>query len=312
MRIVVTGAGGFIGWHVTDALVRRGDSVQAWARHARESDWDVPVQLVGVDMTDPAAIANNLNAFAPDLIIHLAGQSLPGLSWQDPALTYEINVIGAIHLLESVRALPKPPRVLVIGSSAEYAESADGAPIGEDAPTVPNSPYGTSKLAADQLAQLYFRRYQLDLVRVRPFFLTGPRKTGDISSDFGRRVVSIERGEEKLMRVGSLDVIRDIIDIRDGVSGLLLIAEAGRAGEVYNLCGGRRVAIRDILETYRRLARVKLDVVADPSLARPLEQNIKVGDPSKLQSLGWRAKYELDDTLSSILDYWRGVSPTRS
>jgi nucleoside-diphosphate-sugar epimerase len=72
------------------------------------------------------------------------------------------------------------------------------------------------------------------------------------------------------------------------------------------------VAIRDILETYRRLARVKLDVVADPSLARPLEQNIKVGDPSKLQSLGWRTKYELGDTLSSILDYWRDVSPTRS
>ena len=309
MRIVVTGAGGFIGWHVTDALVRRGDSVQAWSRRARESDWDVPVQLLAIDMTDPAAIASSLKAFAPDLIIHLAGQSSPGLSWQDPALTYEVNVIGALHLLESVRALGKPPRLLVIGSSAEYAESADGAPIGEDAPTVPNSPYGASKLAADQLAQLYFRRYQLDLVRVRPFFLTGPRKMGDISSDFGRRVVSIVRGEEKLMRVGSLDVVRDIIDIRDGVSGLLLIAKAGRAGEVYNLCGGRRVAIRDILETYRRLARVKLDVVADSLLERPLEQSIKVGDPSKLQSLGWRATYELGDTLSSILAYWRGISP---
>jgi nucleoside-diphosphate-sugar epimerase len=312
MRIVVTGAGGFIGWHVTDALGRRGDSVQAWTRHGRESDWDVPILVAPVDITDPAAVANNLNFFKPDLIIHLAGQSFPGLSWQQPALTYAVNVIGAVHLLEGSRALVKPARVVIVGSSAEYAESAGGAPIGEDAPTVPNSPYGTSKLAADQLAQLYVRRYQLDLVRVRPFFLTGPRKTGDISSDFGRRVVSIERGEERLMRVGSLDVIRDIIDIRDGVSGLLLIAEAGRAGEVYNLCGGRRVAVRDILETYRRLARVELEIVADPALTRPLEQSIKVGDPRKLQALGWSAKYELDDTLGSILDYWRGASPTRA
>lgn len=304
MRVVVTGAGGFIGWHVTDALARRGDQVQAWARHALATDWDAPVEIAAVDMTDKAAVSQSLASFAPDLVIHLAGQSFPGLSWEDPGLTYRVNVIGAIHLLEAARGLPKSPRVLLTGSSAEYADAT--TPISEDAPTEPNSPYGTSKLAADQLARLYVRRYGLDLIRVRPFFLTGPRKTGDVASDFGRRIVAIERGDENLMRVGSLDVVRDIIDIRDGISGLLRISEAGTGGEVYNLCGGRHIAIRDIIDTYRGLARVELNIAVDPGLIRPLEQNIKVGDPSKLRALGWSPSYSLSDTLGSILDYWRG------
>jgi len=305
MRVVVTGASGFVGWHVTDALARRGESVQAWVRHANACDWEKAVEVVAVDVTDKAAIERHLAKFAPDLIVHLAAQSSPELSWQDPALTYQVNVIGTVHLLESVRGLIKAPRIVVTGSSAEYAEPVGDAAIGEEAPTEPNSPYGASKLAVDRLAQLYVRRYDFDLVRVRPFFLTGPRKIGDVSSDFGRRVVAIERGAENRMRVGSLDVIRDIIDIRDGISGLLRIAEAGRAGEVYNLCGGRRIAIRDILETYRQLARVELNIVVDPALVRPLEQNVKVGNPSKLQALGWSPNYSLQDTLCTILDYWR-------
>ena len=150
--------------------------------------------------------------------------------------------------------LPVPARLLAAGSSAEYAEPADGRMISEDGPTDPNSPYGASKLAADRLLQLYYRRYGLDVVRFRPFFIAGPRKQGDVCSDFARRIVAIERGEEKTLRVGSLDVVRDIIDIKDGVSAILLIAAAGKAGEVYNVCGGRSVSIGDILDIYRGLA----------------------------------------------------------
>jgi nucleoside-diphosphate-sugar epimerase len=195
--------------------------------------------------------------------------------------------------------------VLIAGSSAEYAEPADGAPIAEGAPTEPNSPYASSKLAADQLSQLYFRRFALDVVRFRPFYLIGPRKTGDVSSDFARRVVAIERGEESVMRVGALDVVRDIIDVRDGVDAVLSIAGSGKSGELYNICGGTGVSIGDILDTYRKLARVPIEVTSDPNLMRALEQRVKIGDSSKLRALGWMPHHSLTDSLCAILDHWR-------
>ncbi len=305
MRVVVTGAGGFIGWHLVDTLVRRGAMVRAWMLRESSGDWEFPVATVAVDITDPAAISSQLASFAPDLIVHLAAQSYPGRSWEQPASTYQVNVIGAIHLLEAVRFLPTPPRVLMTGSSAEYGEPATGDPISEEADTEPNSPYGSSKLAVDQLVKLYVRRYDLDLIRVRPFYLVGPRKIGDVCSDFARRIVAIERGEEDTMRVGALEVVRDLIDVRDGANAFLCIAEAGKRGELYNVCGGGHVSIGEILETYRRLATKPFAVVQDPALVRPLEQKVKIGKSDKLRALGWRPEYDLADTLRSILEYWR-------
>ena len=231
MRVVVTGASGFIGWHLVDAMARRGDTVQAWTHLPSDGQWQGDIETRAIDITDRVAISKQLAAIAPELIIHMAAQSLPGRSWEEPALTYQVNVIGLIHVLELMRGLAHPARLLVAGSSAEYAEPVDGRAISEDDPTDPNSPYASSKLAADQLVRLYRQRYDLDVVRFRPFFLAGPRKQGDVCSDFARRIVALERGDERILRVGSLDVVRDIIDVRDGVSGILRIAEAGKAGE---------------------------------------------------------------------------------
>ena len=305
MRVIVTGAGGFIGWHLVDLLARRGDTVQAWRRRSAPSDWEIPVDFAAIDMTDGAGVAAHLQDFAPDAVIHLAAQSFPNRSWEEPARTYEVNVLGTVNLLEAVRGLRRPPRVLVAGSSAEYAEPVDNQPISENAPTEPDSPYGASKVAVDHLVQLYGRRYDLDLIRFRPFFLIGPRKTGDVCSDFARRIVAIERGEADAMRVGALDVVRDFIDVRDGVAGIARILDAGRRDEVYNVCGGVGVSIREILDAFRRLAQKPVDVVIDPTLIRPLDQKAKIGDGSKLRALGWRPSLSLDETLRSILAYWR-------
>ena len=306
MRILVTGGGGFIGWHLVDLLARRGDTVEAWQRGPETSDWDGTVQSATVDVTDPAAVSARLERFAPDAVVHLAAQSLPNRSWDEPARTYEVNVLGAIHLLEAVRRQSTPPRLLVAGSSAEYAEPIDGRPISENAPTAPNSPYGASKLAVDNLVRLYGRRYGLDLVRFRPFFLIGPRKSGDVCSDFARQVVAIERGEAETMRVGALDVVRDFIDVSDGVAGIGRIMEAGLRGELYNVCGGAGVSTGQVLDVLRGLATKPIEIVKDPALIRPLDQKVKVGDNAKLRALGWTATVSLKESLRTILDYWRG------
>jgi GDP-4-dehydro-6-deoxy-D-mannose reductase len=259
-----------------------------------------------VDITDPAAVSAQLARFAPDAVIHLAAQSLPNRSWDEPVRTYEVNVLGAIHLLEGICGLAKPPRMLVAGSSAEYAEAMDGRPIPENAPTHPDSPYGASKLAVDRLVQLYGRRYALDLIRFRPFFLIGPRKTGDVCSDLARQVVAIERGKPAAVRVGTLDVIRDFIDVQDGVAGIARILDAGLAGEVYNVSGGAGRSIGDIVDALRRLAAKPFEVIQDPALLRPLEQKVKVGDNTKLVALGWKPSLALEESLHTILNHWRG------
>lgn len=306
MRVIVTGAGGFIGWHLVDLLTRRGDTVQAWHHKTAADDWQGAADNIVVDITDPAAVSGQLARFAPDAVIHLAAQSFPNRSWDEPVRTYEVNVLGAVHLLEAVRMLARPPRLLVAGSSAEYAEAADGRPISESAPTRPDSPYGASKLAVDNLAQVYVGRYGLDLIRFRPFFLIGPRKTGDVCSDLARQVVAIERGKAATMRVGALDVIRDFIDVRDGVAGIARILDAGSGGEVYNVSGGAGRSIGEVVDALRRLADKPFELTQDPSLMRPLDQKVKVGDNTKLMALGWKPSLSLDDGLRTILDYWRG------
>ncbi len=305
MRVVVTGAGGLIGWHLVDELTRRGDAVQAWTRETRAGDWSGKVEVVAVDINDADAVLRQLSSAAPELIVHLAAQSSPGKSWSEPAATFQTNVIGTANLLEAVRKTAPKARVLIAGSSAEYADVTDGKPISESTPTDPNSPYGVSKLAAWQTAQLYLRHYDLDVIGFRPFLLAGPRKAGDVCSDFARRIVAIEQGRATEMRVGALDVVRDIMDVRDGVSGILRIAEAGKRGEVYNVASGQGVRIGDLLEGYRKLATVPINAVADPALARPLDQQVRIGDSRKLRALGWEPKHDLADTLRSIIEYWR-------
>lgn len=306
MRVVVTGAGGFIGGHLVKALARRGDDVHAWVHRAPGGGSLEAATVVACDITDPDAVATNLARAVPHLIVHLAAQSLPGVSWEDPAGTYRTNVVGTICLLEAIRKLSDKPRVLLAGSSAEYAEPEDSRLIEEVDPREPNSPYGASKLAADQIAGLYIRRYGLDLVRFRPFLFVGPGKVGDVCSDFARRLVAIERGQEEAMRVGRLDVLRDLTDIRDGIAAILCLAAAGHGGEAYNVCSGRAVSIAEILAAYRSLAKVRIETVEDPTLIRPLEQRTKIGSPAKLATLGWRPAHRLNDTLGTILDYWRG------
>ena len=292
MRVVVTGAAGFIGSFLVEALVARGDEVDGWTRAA-------------VDIADAHAVSAAFERFAPEAVVHLAAQSLPGRSWDDAAESYRVNVGGTINLLAAARRAAVPPRILVAGSSAEYAEPVGGGTIAEDARIEPNSPYASSKSAASQVAEMYGRRYGLEIVRFRPFALVGPRKTGDACSDFARRIVALERGAERTLRVGDVSVVRDMIDVRDGVSGIVRVLERGVAGEAYNICGGSGIALERVLETFRRLATVPVEISTDPALLRPLEQRVKIGDPSKLRALGWAPSYALETTLGDILSYWR-------
>ncbi len=300
MKVLVTGATGFIGRHLVAHLLARGDAVCALVRDETRARAALPAGsgCAEAAIGDRAALGVVLDRERPDVVYHLAAQSYPGVSWDDPHGTFSANLAGTAALLDAVRAWGKP-RVIVAGSSAMYAVSDH--PISEDAPTGPASPYGVSKLASDALAGLYAKRYGMDLVRVRPFFIIGRGKTGDVCSDFARRVVEAERAGGGVLKTGRLDIVRDFLDVRDAVRALILLAERGAAGMAYNICRGEGTRLDEVVRLFCGMAAVPLRAEQDAALLRPVEEPVKVGDGTRLRALGWASEWTLEESLTDIL-----------
>jgi GDP-4-dehydro-6-deoxy-D-mannose reductase len=308
MKCLVTGACGFIGSYLVEFLVREGHQVTGLGRVRTSALAEVgsAFAFIEADLLDRKSVSCLIDSVRPEIVFHLAAQSHPNVSWKQPVQTFEVNVLGTIFLFEEFLSQKLNPRIIVACSSSEYAPSHDGQPITELSELVPSSPYAVSKLAQDHLGRLYHEFHGLDIIRCRPFFLIGPRKTGDAASDFARGIVAIERGSEEDLPVGNIDVIRDLLDVRDGVEALWLLSRRGRVGDVYNICSGRGHSLRDMLAVYKDLASVEVKERLDQGRIRTIEEMVKVGDSAKLNALGWSSRRPLRQTLKDILEYWRG------
>lgn len=305
LKYLVTGASGFIGWHLVSLLRENRCDATAWVKSDKDP-WFGQVKTTSVDVRDAKAVSEAYAFADPDVVFHLAAQSLPMRSWSDPIETLRINVEGTVNLLNAVRAVAgRHRRVLLAGSSAQYPPSADGQALAEDSPAGPGSPYAISKIAADWFGDLYGRAHDLDIVRFRPFAWIGTHKQGDVASDVARRVVAIERGASPALTIGRTDMIRDIIDVRDGVAALFLLSERAEKGGVYNICRGEGTTVAALIEEFRRQSLVSFEIVFDAALVRPVDELIKIGKSDRMLSLGWRPKYSLAQSVAEILAYWR-------
>lgn len=307
MKCFITGASGFIGSHLVEFLLEHGLTVYALdktlSKFHRNLNGDF--HFIPCNILDRDRVFEAVAKAKPDYVFHLAAQSLPKVSWEDPETTFQINVFGTLYLLDAIRAANINPVIEVFCSSGEYAINKDGKPINEDQQLEPYSPYALSKIAQDQLSVLYGKAYQMQIVRVRPFFIIGPRKVGDVCSDFARGVVAIERGLGKKLKVGSLNMVRDFLDVKDALTALYLIVEKGTPGEVYNICSGMGHSIGDIADWLQKLSKVHIEIETDTSLLRHLDEPIKIGDNRKLHALGWNPSINIQDSLAIILESWR-------
>ncbi len=306
MKCLITGSGGFIGSYLAEYLLSQGQTVYAFVRQdSKHLERLNKIQIRHCDILDQKRIREIVREIRPERVFHLASQTLVKPSWEDPELTLRTNVFATLYLLDAIRDAKISPLIEVICSSSEYAATHDEKPIAEDHLLEPSSPYALSKLAQDHLSALYGRAYAMNIIRLRPFFIIGPRKSGDVCSDFARGIVAIERGKSKFLSVGNLDAVRDFLDVRDAVISFWLIAERGHPGEVYNICSGKGYRVQEILERLVSLSPVKVDVRKDPARMRHLDEPVKIGNNAKLQSLGWTPRIPIDETLSAILTYWR-------
>lgn len=318
MRLLVTGAGGFVGGHLVDFLHAEEPAVEIHGvvlPHGGVS-WRAAsgARVLEADLNDPAAAAAVVEEVRPDRIIHLAGQSSVHLSWLDPAGTMRTNVLGIVHLLDAVRSRGLRPPVLVVGSAEEYGPvRPEEMPIPEEAPLRPASPYAVSKVAQGALALLYGPAGGMRVVLTRTFHHTGPgRGEAFAESSFARQIAEIESGRRPpVMKVGNLEAVRDFADVRDVVRAYWMLLEKGEAGAAYNVCSGRGRPIRDLLDMLLAATSARVEVRVDPERLRPSDVPAQVGDPSRLRAAtGWEPRIPLERTLADLLEDWRERTAT--
>ena len=292
MRVLVTGAGGFVGGHLVPRLSAEGHDVIATDRD--------------LDVADAAAVAAAVERLRPGAIVHLAAQSSVVASWRDPELTYRVNYLGTRSVLTAAAAHAEPIRVLLVSSAVLYGSKPPGAaPFTKTAALKPHSPYARSKAAADLLGA-HFAARGCDVVRVRAFNHAGAGQTPDfVLPSFARQIAEIEAGlREPRLHVGNLDPLRDFLDVDDVVNAYLRLPDPAVPADVYNVASGVGVRVGDLLESLVGLSKARLEVAVEAERVR--DTDCSIGDASRLRdATGWEPRTPIESTLASVLDDWR-------
>jgi len=295
MRVLVTGAGGFVGGRLVPRLAGAGHAVVAVDRE--------------VDVADQEALAKCVAEHSPDAVVHLAALAFVPDSAAAPEATFRVNFLGTRSLLEAVRRHAPGARVLVVSSGTVYGTSALDAPaFDEGAALRPESPYARTKAAADLLAGAYGES-GLDVVRARPFNHTGRgRPAHFVEASLAHQIARIERGlVPPRLAVGNLDAVRDFLDVEDVVAAYLLLLDRRVPAGAYNVASGIPRTAREVLEALLALselggqgARTQVEIAVEPERWRPTDR--AVGDAARLrEATGWAPSVPFDATLRALL-----------
>jgi len=336
-KIIVTGANGFIGSHLIDFCIPKNFEIYALDRPDQtyrnlahytggkkdfskkeklkifRENIEIPtdnarLKIIECDIKNNILLENIIKTIDPKYIFHFAAQPLVIPSWEDPVNTIETNVIGTINIFESIKNNKIKTRVIVACTSAEYGTTTRlNRPLKETDPLLAIHPYGISKIATELLARQYYLNFGIEIINLRFFNQTGPRKVGDACADFVSKIARIELGfVEPLIEVGNLNSYRDFTDIKDSLKAIWLTATEGKPGETYNICSNRKIQIREILDIVLKFSKKNIKVIENvQNKLRKTDEDIILGDNSKIkEELGWEITISLEDTLKDMFDYW--------
>jgi GDP-4-dehydro-6-deoxy-D-mannose reductase len=312
MRVILTGIDGFVGSHAAEFLLRiPGVEVHGIVldpanvpniTHIRNS-----LHLHKADILESGRLASLFAELKPDRVIHLAGQAFVPASFADPVPTFRANVLGGVHVLEAARLLKDKAPALVVVSTGEIYGRTDRVPVAEDFPLAPNNPYAASKAGIDLIAQQYAETFGLRVIVPRPFNHAGPRQSPVfVCSDFAKQIAEVAAGRRKPeIRVGNIDTQRDFTDVRDVVRAYWLLLERNATG-VFNVCAGRPLAVRKVLESLASIAAVRIDIITEQTRLRSYDIPVIYGSNRKLaDATGWKAEIPLEQTLRETYEYWK-------
>jgi GDP-4-dehydro-6-deoxy-D-mannose reductase len=286
-KFLITGFSGFVSRHFIDYLDNNEiDSVIMGVDVTKpEFQFDeykkVKCTYRELDLLNQDDITKVLRQFRPDYILHLASYSSVAYSWKQPILSFRNNTNIFLNLLQSVCDLGLSCRILSIGSSEEYGNvTAEDLPLKEDHPLNPISPYAVARVSQELLSRVYSSGYHLDVVMTRSFNHIGPyQKTIFAIPAFANQLSEAKiRGLDRCdVMAGDVDIIRDFVDVRDVVAAYYALLERGLNGEVYNVCSGKGIALKTVIEMMGSLLNIKVNIKQSKSLTRPDDNHIIIG-----------------------------------
>jgi NDP-hexose 4,6-dehydratase len=312
--VAVTGAEGFIGSHLVEALVRRGNRVRAMVLYnmfsskgwldTLEPDVTDQVDVVFGDVRDPATVRELVEG--AEVIYHLAAIGSVPYSYSAPRSFVDTNTIGTLHVLEAARAC-RTPRLVHTSTSETYG-TARSVPISETHPLQAQSPYAASKTAADKLVESFHLSFGVPAVTLRPFNTFGPRQS--TRAVIPQIITQLASGSQQLM-LGALDPTRDFSYVLDTAQAFIEVGNAPASavlGELFNCGPGDDIAIGKLAEDICRLMGVEADILEDPKRLRPKDSEVMrlVCDATKLRErTGWAPRYTRDEGLRETIEWFR-------
>lgn len=306
MRILVTGAGGFVGRHACRELRAAGHVVCGFG-HAAPAGLALDGWCAG-DITEPADVSAALRESAPDGILHLAGIAFVPDGASAPERMLRVNTLGTWQLGRAVAAVAPAARLLVVSTAHVYGPlpagaPSESAPVDETAPAAPVSLYAVSKAAAEAAAQGMARAHGLRVIVARPSNHTGPGQDARFAVPaFAAQVAAIARGTAPaVLKVGNLESVRDFTDVRDVARAYRLLLEAPDAAGIYNIAGATRCTMRAVLDQLCALAGIAPRIERDEALFRPTDHAPCLSTARLTAATGWRAAIPLAQTLRDLL-----------
>lgn len=310
MRILVTGAGGFIGSHLTELLVEKGYSVRAFIRYNSRNNWGWlesshiknEIEVVTGDIRDYDSVQSALKNC--DAVFHLAALIGIPYSYISPKAYIETNITGTYNVLQASKEL-ELKQVLITSTSETYG-TAQYVPIDENHPSVGQSPYSASKIAADQLAISFYRSFNMPIKIVRPFNTYGPRQSA--RAIIPTVISQLLSGKNKLS-LGSLTPTRDLTFVKDTCKGFYEIFKSDKLiGEATNIGMGNEISIGDLVKKISSLLSLNISVEEDRIRVRPGNSEVErllCANNKLISNTDWRPDYTLDKGIVETIDWIR-------
>jgi len=315
-KYLITGYAGFVSRHFLEYLDKneanasiKGLDVQK-PQFPQDSYKSIRVNFEKVDLLDQDRIENIIFNFQPDYIVHLASHSSVAFSWKEPILSFQNNMNIYLNLLESVRKLNLPARILSVGSSEEYGNVEEKLlPLTETHMPGPLNPYAVARVSQEMISKVYVDGYGLDIVMTRSFNHIGPcQKDIFVVSSFAKQLAEIKKNGNGHSEViaGDTSIVRDFTDVRDVVVAYDLLLKKGKSGDIYNVCSGRGTSLKDVINTMARILDLHIHMRVNEKLIRPNDNKVIIGSNEKIKrEVGWHNEIPLEESLRDIINYWQ-------
>ena len=291
-KTLVVGASGFVGGYLVRELVQAGHQV-------------VQANFPEFNLLEKSAVDAAVQNADPDYVVNLAAISSVGESWKNPVMTVDVNIKGTLYLLDAVQRFAPSAKVLLIGSAEEYA--AKNSPLVEADTLEASNPYGITKIAQENFAELYRKKYGMRIVCTRSFNHTGIGQTPTFAlPSFCKQVAEIDKsGKPGKIYVGNLTAVRDFSDVEDVVHVYRMLLENDNAWAVYNVGSGIAYSMQELLQTIIGFAKVPIEIVQDVAKMRPVDIPYLCADNSRIRKF-WRGT-DIRTTIKKMCDFYRNA-----